>query len=104
MRKSNGTKDQNQIDFWKVTTTHKIHIVANGKNRKLRIFQLEEGDQISRRNELVKSYIMNYYKILFGPSDSGQFSLDNDRQSDILQILRDDNEKLTTVFIEQEVK
>jgi hypothetical protein len=41
---------------------------------------------------------------LFGPSDGGQLSLDNDRRSDILQISQEDNEKLTTVFTEQEVK
>jgi hypothetical protein len=79
-------------------------MVANGKNRKSRIFQLEEGDQIIKGNEPLKSYTTNYYKSLFGPSDGGQFSLDNDRRSDILQILQEDNEKLTTYFTEQEVK
>jgi hypothetical protein len=79
-------------------------MVANGKNRKLRIFQLEEGDRIIKGNEPLKSYITDYYKSLFGPSDSGQFSLDNDRRSDILQISQEDNEKLTSYFTEQEVK
>jgi hypothetical protein len=78
-------------------------MVANGKNRKSRIFQLEEGDLIIKGNEPLKSYIMDYYKSLFGPSDGGQFSLDNDRRSDILQILQEYNEKLTAYFTEQEV-
>jgi hypothetical protein len=41
---------------------------------------------------------------LFGLSDGGQFFRDNDRQSDIIQISQEDNEKLTTSFTEQEVK
>jgi hypothetical protein len=41
---------------------------------------------------------------LFGHSNSGQFSLDEDKQDDIIQIVPEDNEKLTTVIIEQEVK
>jgi hypothetical protein len=81
-----------------------FHMVANGRNRKSRIFQLMEGDRTIKGNEPLKSYIMDYYKNLFGPSDGGQFSFDSDRRSDILQILQDDNEKLIANFTEQEVK
>jgi hypothetical protein len=59
--------------------TKYFHMVANGKNRKLRIFWLEGGDQIIKGKEPLKSYITDYYKSLFGPSDIGQFNLDNDR-------------------------
>jgi hypothetical protein len=56
-----------------------FHMVANGRNRKSWIFQLMEGDWTIRRNEPLKSYITDYYKNLFGPSDGGHFSLDSDR-------------------------
>jgi hypothetical protein len=41
---------------------------------------------------------------LFGPSDGGHFSLEKDRTADIIQITHEENEKLTSIFIEQEVK
>jgi hypothetical protein len=77
-----------------------FHMVGNGKNRKSQIFKLVEGDRIIRGEESLKSYITYYYKELFGPLDSGQLSLDDDRQSDITQISPEDNEKLTSIFTE----
>jgi hypothetical protein len=50
------------------------------------------------------SHITDYYKNLFGPSDSGMFSLDEDNRDDITQISLEDNEKIVAVFTEQEVK
>jgi hypothetical protein len=41
---------------------------------------------------------------LFGPTVTGQFSLDEDKRDDIAQITPGDNEKLTAVITEQEVK
>jgi hypothetical protein len=41
---------------------------------------------------------------LFGPSDSGQSSLDEGKRDDIVQISLDENEKLLVVITEQEVK
>jgi hypothetical protein len=61
------------------SNTKYFHLVANGKRRKSHIFQLEDGDRIIRGEEPLKSYIMDYYKNLFGPSDSGHFSLDEDK-------------------------
>jgi hypothetical protein len=57
-----------------------------------------------RGKEPLKSYIMDYYKNLFNPSDGGHFSLEEDRRSDIAQISPEDNEKLTSIFTEQELK
>jgi hypothetical protein len=79
-------------------------LVANGKRRKSHIFQLEDGDRIIKGEEPLKSYITDYYKNLFGPSDSGMFSLDEDNQDDITQISPENNEKLVVVFTEKEVK
>jgi hypothetical protein len=61
------------------SNTKYFHLVANGKRRKSHIFQLEDGDRIIRGEEPLKSYIMDCYKNLFGPSDSGHFSLDEDK-------------------------
>jgi hypothetical protein len=49
--------------------TKYFHLVANGKHRKTRISQLEDGVQIIRGEEHLKSYITDYYKGLFGPLD-----------------------------------
>jgi hypothetical protein len=68
-------------------------LVANGKRRKSHIFQLEDGDRIIKGEDPLKSYIVDYYKNLFGPSDSGMFSLDEDNRDDITQISPEDNEK-----------
>jgi hypothetical protein len=48
--------------------TKYFHLVANGKQRKTRIFQLEQEEGIIVCEEKLKSYITNYYKNLFGAS------------------------------------
>jgi hypothetical protein len=68
---------------------------------KLRIFELEDGDQIIKGEEPLKSYITEYYKELFGPSDSVQFSLDENIRSYIPQISPEENEELIVVFTEK---
>jgi hypothetical protein len=79
-------------------------LVANGKRIKSHIFQLEDGDRIIKGEEPLKSYITDYFKNLFDPSDSGMFSLDEDNRDDIIQIALEDKEKLVVVFTENEVK
>jgi hypothetical protein len=76
------------------SNTKYFHLVANGKMRKSQIFQLEDGDHIIKGEEPLKSYIMNYYKKSFGPPDSGQFSLDEDKRDDIVQITPEENKKV----------
>jgi hypothetical protein len=66
--------------------------------------ELEDGDRIIKEDEPLKSYIMDYYKYLFGPLDSGQISLDEDKCNDIVQVISEENDKLTSVIKEQEVK
>jgi hypothetical protein len=83
--------------------TEYFHLVANGKHRKTSISQLEDGGQIIRGEEQLKSYITEYYKGLFGPSDGAHFSLDENINFDIPQVSHE-NKKLTSGFIEQEVK
>jgi hypothetical protein len=85
------------------SNTKYFHLVANGKYRKTRIFQLEDDSQIIEGDAL-KSYITDFYKGLFGPSHDENLSLDESRNADIPQISAEDNEKLTVVFTENEVK
>jgi hypothetical protein len=84
--------------------TKYFHMVANGKHKKSQIFELSDGHRTIRGNKPLKSYIMDYYKNLLGPSNGGHFSLEEDRRSDIAQISPEDNENLTSIFTEQEVK
>jgi hypothetical protein len=53
---------------------------------------------------VLKSYITDFYKELFGPSHDENLSLDESRNEDIPQISAEDNKKLTAVFTENEVK
>jgi hypothetical protein len=86
------------------SNTKYFHLVENGKRRKSQNFQLEDGDHIIKGEEPLKSYITDYYKDLFGPRDSGQFFIDEDKCDDVVQITPEGNEKLTAVIIEQEAK
>jgi hypothetical protein len=87
-----------------VTTTQFFHLVANDKHRKTCICQLEDSGQIIQGKNQLESYITEYYKGLFGSPEGEQFSLDESRNHDIPQVSTEDNEALTTVFSEKEVK
>uniref|UniRef100_A0A452XQ97 Uncharacterized protein n=1 Tax=Aegilops tauschii subsp. strangulata TaxID=200361 RepID=A0A452XQ97_AEGTS len=47
--------------------TQFFHMIANGKHRKKRIFQLEQHEGTILGHEHLKVYITNYYKQMFGP-------------------------------------
>jgi hypothetical protein len=51
--------------------TRYFHSVANGRHRKKRIHTLHQDEGIIEGQEHLKSYIMNYYKNLFGPPEEG---------------------------------
>jgi hypothetical protein len=86
------------------SNTKYFQLVANEKYRKTRIFQLEEGDQIIKGEEELQTYITEYYKGLFGPSNCEHLALDENLRNDIPQISDEDNEKLIEPFTEKEVK
>ena len=67
--------------------TKYFQLLANGRYRKTRIYQLEqeEGD------ENLKTYITNYYKGLFGSPESNHFTLDETHIEDISQVSDLDN-------------
>jgi hypothetical protein len=86
------------------SNTKYFHLLANEKHRKTWIFQLEEGGQIIKGGENLKTYITNYYKGLFGPLDHEDISLNENRRNDLTQVLDEDNEMLAACFTEKEVK
>lgn len=51
------------------SNTKYFHLIASGKHRKTRIFQLQDGDQIIKGDEALTKYITFYYKGLFGLPD-----------------------------------
>jgi hypothetical protein len=84
--------------------TKYFHLVANGKQRKTRIFQLEQEEGIVVGEEKLKSYITAYYKKLFGASEKNNFSLVETYRDDIPQVSIEENDILTSIFTEHEVK
>jgi hypothetical protein len=75
-----------------------FHRVANRKHKKTSIHQLEDGGQIIRGDEQLKSYITDYYKGLFGPSNEEHFSLYENINFDIAQVSHEEIEKLIAIF------
>ena len=75
--------------------TRYFHLIANGKHRKKRIFQLEqdEGTIVGETN--LKMFISEYYKKLFGASTPNNFTLDESYIDDLPQISVEENSILT---------
>jgi mannosylglycoprotein endo-beta-mannosidase len=86
------------------TNTKYFHLVANGKHRKTRIFQLEQEEGIICGEAELKKYITKYYKTLFGPSERSMVSMDESSINDIPQVSLLENEMLTEMFTGAEVK
>jgi len=84
--------------------TKYYHLLANGRHRKTRIFQLEDGNNIIEGDAQLKQHITNYYKNLFGPPESSSIVLEEHQVQDIPQVSDLENEFLTDVFSEYEVR
>jgi len=84
--------------------TKYFQLIANGKHRKTRIFQLEDDGKIIKGDEQLKKYITDYYRGLFGPSDISPLTMDESRMEDIPQVTDDDKEKLIVKFSYNEVR
>ena len=78
-------------------------MIANGKHRKKRIFQLEQDEGTILGQENLKLYITEYYKQLFGPPEDNCVSLDVSRIEDVPQLTTDENDILAASFSEKEV-
>jgi hypothetical protein len=65
---------------------------------------LEDGDTIIDGDAQLKQHIISYYKNLFGPPDNSNMELDEHIVQDIPQVSELENEYLTDVFTESEVR
>ncbi|XP_044392245.1 uncharacterized protein [Triticum aestivum] len=83
--------------------TQFFHMIANGKHRKKRIFQLEQDEGTIVGQDNLKEYITNYYKQLFGNPVETFVALDESRVEDVPQLETAENELLTAPFSEKEV-
>ena len=83
--------------------TKYFYLVANGKHRRKKIFQLEQEEGTITGQENLKNYITDFYRGLFGVEAPNNFSMDEDLTSDITQISAEENNILTKAFSEREV-
>jgi hypothetical protein len=65
------------------SNTRYFHLVASGKHKKSKIFQLKDGDQLFIRDATLKQHIIFYYKGLFGPPEETYVTLDKTQIQDI---------------------
>jgi hypothetical protein len=80
-----------------------FHLIANGKHRKKKIFQLEQEEGTIVGDENLKVFITEYYKKLFGAPIQNSVSLSHDENSDIPQVSSEENVMLKADFTEEEV-
>ena len=83
--------------------TKYFHLIANGKHRKKKIFQLEQEEGTIVGDENLCIFINEYYKRLFGAPVQNNFSLDEGVTTDIPQISNEENLIITEAFNEEEV-
>ena len=86
------------------SNTRYFHSIANGRHRKKRIHSLLQEEGTIEGEENLKSYITNYYKSLFGAPEEGDFSLDESRTEDIPQVSDEENNLLSKLYSEEEVR
>jgi hypothetical protein len=79
-------------------------MIVNGKQRKTRIFKLEQDDEIVEAEEQLTKYITNYYKNLFGKPEGSNLSLNESMVEDIPRVTHMENEHLVVDFSEKEVR
>ena len=84
--------------------TKYYHLLANGRHRKTRIFQLEDGNSTITGDAQLKGHITSYYKNLFGPPEISHFTLDETQIDDIPQVSQLENEFLVEPFSQEEVR
>ena len=76
------------------SNTKYFQLIANGKHRKTRIFQIQDGNQVISDGRDLKKFFTTYYKGLFGPPEENNFRLDETRKDDIPQVTDLENEAL----------
>jgi uncharacterized protein (DUF488 family) len=81
-----------------------FQLIANGKHRKTRIFQLQHEDRITEGEKELSDYVTSYYKNLFSAQIDNAFTLDEMRVDDINQVSEEENNLLIKHFTEDEVR
>jgi hypothetical protein len=84
--------------------TDYFHKKANGKKRRSIIFNLDRDGECMNKDEEMIKHATEYYKNLFGPSDSPTFSLDPDCWEQDEKVNNEENESLIRPFSEEEIK
>jgi hypothetical protein len=74
-----------------VITQNIFHLIANGKHRIKRIFQLEQEEETIIGQDNIKCYITNFYMKLFGKPEVNSFTLDEKMVGDSPQISPEEN-------------
>jgi hypothetical protein len=87
---------------WDVNTEY-FHLLANGRYRKTRIFQLQEGDNLINGDDELKKHIITYCKGLFSRSEESLITLDARRTEDIPQVTEEEN-LILVEFTQDEVR
>jgi hypothetical protein len=85
------------------SNTKYFHLVANGKHRRKKIFQLEQDEGVIIGQDNLKTYISEYYKSLFGVPNTNNFMIIETDIDDIPQLSQEENRILTADFTEKEV-
>jgi hypothetical protein len=67
------------------SNTKYLQLIANGKHRKTRFFQLQHDETIIEGEEELSGYITNYYKELFAAPSSSSCTLDETWVEDIIR-------------------
>jgi hypothetical protein len=85
------------------SNTKYFHLIANGKKRKKKIYQLEQDEGTIIGDEDLKVYISEFYKKPFGEPIQSNVVLIEDNNQDIPKLSVQENKLLTNPFTEKEV-
>jgi hypothetical protein len=86
------------------SNTKYFHLLGNGRHRKMRIYQLQDGHNTIHGDNELKKHITRYYKGLFEPLEDDSVSLDMTRREDITHVTEEENAILIEEFLENEVR
>jgi hypothetical protein len=86
------------------SNTKYFQLIASGKYRKIRIFQLQHEDTLIEGEQALKEYTTYYYKDLFGPPKRSSFSLNESRVEDIVQVSQEENDLIIRPFTCDEIQ
>jgi hypothetical protein len=86
------------------SNTKYFQLIANGKHRKTRIFQLQHDERVIEGEEALSEYVTNFYKELFAAPSGSSCTLDETRVVDINQVTVEENNLLIHPFTEEEVR